>query len=521
MPKTARRLLIIVPAIFLVLALVTWISARKFSGKIEPEVRALAIHYLEQRFNARVSLAHLQILLPKVSSLRLLWQGGSGIVAGVKGQGLALSYQGRSDIPPILTVATFECNVDLGTLRQQHPRVARISLDGVTIVVPPKSDSPHTENNETESGLIIDNLDFSNARLVVLPKVAGRQPLEILLQELHLESAGLGQQMKYQASFTNPRPPGRIQSQGSFGPWQRDEPGDTRLAGAYDFSNADLGVFKAIAGTLHSTGNFAGTLSAVRVRGEANVPDFRLKSSGNPVPLETQFDAIVDGINGNTILQPVHARLDNTVFQTSGAIIQREPNGRRAINLTVVMPQGHVEDCLLLAMKGRPFMSGLLHMQAKISIPPLSGEVKDKLRLDGTYDISQGELLRNSVQDKIDELSRRGQGRPNDQNVDNVFSRMSGSFHLEDAIMTFSRLEFEVPGAAVAVHGQYRMAGDVLDFHGTLKLQAKVSQTLVGWKRWLAVPFDPFFEKNGAGTFLKIEIVGSAKNPKFGRDHGE
>ncbi len=166
-------------------------------------------------------------------------------------------------------------------------------------------------------------------------------------------------------------------------------------------------------------------------------------------------------------------------------------------------------------------MSGLLHMQAKISIPPLSGEVKDKLRLDGTYDISQGELLRNSVQDKIDELSRRGQGRPNDQNVDNVFSRMSGSFHLEDAIMTFSRLEFEVPGAAVAVHGQYRMAGDVLDFHGTLKLQAKVSQTLVGWKRWLAVPFDPFFEKNGAGTFLKIEIVGSAKNPKFGRDHGE
>ena len=65
------------------------------------------------------------------------------------------------------------------------------------------------------------------------------------------------------------------------------------------------------------------------------------------------------------------------------------------------------------------------------------------------------------------------------------------------------------------------MDGDVLDFHGTLKLQAKVSQTLVGWKRWLAVPFDPFFEKNGAGTFLKIQIAGSAKNPKFGRDHAE
>jgi hypothetical protein len=141
--------------------------------------------------------------------------------------------------------------------------------------------------------------------------------------------------------------------------------------------------------------------------------------------------------------------------------------------------------------------------------------------LDGTYDIARGDFLRDSVQDKVDELSRRGQGRPNDENIANVFSGMSGAFRLEDAVMTFSRLTFEVPGAAVAVHGQYRMDGDVLDFHGTLKLQAKVSQTLVGWKRWLAVPFDPFFEKNGAGTFLKIQIAGSAKNPKFGRDHGE
>lgn len=521
MPKTARRLLIVVPAIFLVLVPVTFILARIFSRRIEPEVRSLAIHYLEQHFNARVSLAHLQILTPKVSSLRLLWHGGSGILAGVKGEGLSLSYQGRSDIPPLLTVATFQCNVDLGTLRQQHPRVARIALDGVTIVVPPKSDSPHPENDGRESGVIIDNLDFANTRFVVLPKAAGRKPLEILLQELHLESAGLGQQMKYQASFTNPRPPGRIQSHGTFGPWRRDEPGDTPLAGTYDFSNADLGVFKAIAGTLHSTGNFAGTLSAVRVRGEADVPDFRLKSSGNRVPLATQFDAIVDGTNGNTVLQPVHAQLLNTSFQTSGAIIKREPNGRRAISLSVVMPQGHVEDCLLLAMKGKPFMSGLLHMQAKISIPPLSGEVKDKLVLDGTYDIVRGNFLRDTVQDKIDELSRRGQGRPDDENIENVFSDMSGAFRLEDAVMTFSRLTFEAPGAAVAVHGQYRMDGDVLDFHGTLKLQAKVSQTLVGWKRWLAVPFDPFFEKNGAGTFLKIQIVGSAKNPKFGRDHGE
>jgi hypothetical protein len=516
-------LLILIPAILLALSLLLWATARIVARKIEPEVRSLAVRYLEQHFNARVSLANLQIVLPRVSSLRLIWHGGSGIIAGVKGEGLSLSYQGRSDIPPLLSVATFQCNIDLGALRQPHPRVARVALDGATIVVPPKSDTPHSDTAEAQpaGGLIIDNLDFSNTRLVVLPKVAGRKPLEILLRELHLQSAGIGQRMNYQASFRNPRPPGRIQSQGTFGPWQRDEPGDTPLKGDYDFSDADLGVFKGIAGTLHSNGHFGGTLSAVRVRGDATVPNFQLKNAANPVPLETQFDAIVDGTNGNTVLQPVHARLLNTFFVTSGAIIKREPNGRRAVDLTVLMPQGRVEDCLQLAMKGKPFMSGLIHMQAKISIPPLGGDVKEKLRLEGTYEIARGDFLREKVQDKLDELSRRGQGRPNDPDVENVFSRMSGAFRLEDGVMTFSRLGFEVPGAAVALHGQYRLAGDVLDFHGNLKLQAKVSQTLAGWKRWLAVPLDPFFEKNGAGTFLKIEVVGTPKDPKFGRDHAE
>jgi hypothetical protein len=63
------------------------------------------------------------------------------------------------------------------------------------------------------------------------------------------------------------------------------------------------------------------------------------------------------------------------------------------------------------------------------------------------------------------------------------------------------------------------MAADMLDFHGALKLDAKLSQTMTGWKRWLLKPADPFFAKNGAGTFVKIKIDGSSHQPKFGLDH--
>jgi AsmA-like C-terminal region len=521
MSKTVKRWLILAPAIVLAGVVLLFVTARIFAAKFEPKVRSLTIRYLEERFDGRVTLGNLQIRLPNVSLVGLLLRGGSGAIARVEGRNLAVSYQGRSDIPPLLTVALFQCNLDLGMLRRTQPRVARVTLDGVKIVIPPKNDTPHPKNTRPESGsgVIIDTLDLSNSSFVVLPKTPGRKPLAFALREVHLHYAGIGQQMKYEAILANPRPPGQIHSHGNFGPWNRDDPGDTPLEGDYDFSDADLGVFKAIAGTLHSSGQFAGTLSAVSARGEATVPDFRLKGSGNRVPLETHFDAVIDGTNGNTILQPVQARLLNTQFQTSGAIIKHDPNGRRAIDLDLVIPQGHLEDLLLLAMKGKPFMSGLVGMRAKISIPPLGGDVKEKLMLAGTFDIAHGAFLRDNVRDKVDELSRRGQGRPNDENVDNVFSHMAGTFSLQDEVMTFNRLDFEVPGAAVALHGQYRLSDDVLDFHGTLKLQAEVSETLAGWKHWLAVPLDPFFAKNGAGTFLKIQVVGSAKKPEFGRDH--
>jgi hypothetical protein len=96
---------------------------------------------------------------------------------------------------------------------------------------------------------------------------------------------------------------------------------------------------------------------------------------------------------------------------------------------------------------------------------------------------------------------------------------MQGSFRLDDQVMSFQSLAFEIPGADVSVTGNYDMARDMLDFRGALKLNAKVSQTMTGWKRWVLLPADPFFAKKGAGTFLRIKIEGAPHQPKFGLDH--
>jgi len=171
-----------------------------------------------------------------------------------------------------------------------------------------------------------------------------------------------------------------------------------------------------------------------------------------------------------------------------------------------------------LAMKGDAFMEGKLNLKTKLEIPPLDGKVIHKLRLDGRFDVTDAHFLKSTVQDQIDSLSRRGQGQPKNQGIDEVISRMTGSFQLDSSVITFRDLTFGVPGADVQLEGNYDLNADALDFHGALRLKAKVSQTVTGWKHWLLKPVDPFLSKNGAGTYLKIQVVGNSKAPKFGLD---
>jgi hypothetical protein len=230
---------------------------------------------------------------------------------------------------------------------------------------------------------------------------------------------------------------------------------------------------------------------------------------------------LVDGTNGDTILKPVNGTLGTTNFKTSGGILKRDTDLRRTIKLDVSMPSGNLVDILTLAMKGPPFMQGKIFLKTTIVIPPLTGKVREKLVLDGQFEITQGKFLRSTIQNQIDSLSRRGRGQPENEEIDSVVSAMAGKFKLEDETLTFRSLSFAVPGSGVDLAGTYDLDQDALDFHGTLRLEATVSQTMTGWKRWVLKPVDPFFSKEGSGTLLRIQVVGSSKEPKFGRERGD
>jgi hypothetical protein len=495
--------------------------------RFEPYVREQAIEYLHKRFDSDVELATLRVHLPKTSPLRLLLTRGRGTLARVDGEGILLRHKGRRDVPPMFRIRKFRFEVELGTLFDTPKVVPLVLLEGMEITIPPKGDRPKLSvdsssegGSESETGVLIKEATIQDARLVILPKDSKKVPLAFAIHNLLLSWPSAERVMRYDATLTIPKPPGAIHSVGSFGPWNAAEPGDTPLSGNYTLEKADLGVFTGVAGILNSTGHFEGTLDTIQAKGAASVPDFRLKRAGNQVPLMAQFEVLVDGTNGNTLLQPVRATLGTTAFTTSGGVIKHEGDLRRAIGLDVSMPQGNLRDVLRLAVKGTPFMEGQIFLKTKIEIPPLTGKVREKLKLDGRFEVRRGRFLRSRTQDEIDVLSRRGQGQPNSTEIDEVVSGMNGTFKLENEVIHFRRLSFGVPGAKVDLKGNYDLQRGVLDFHGTLKLRATVSQTMTGWKRWALKPVDPFFAKEGAGTFFRIQVTGTSGAPKFDLDHG-
>ena len=518
-------------AVVVIALLVTgYILARR----VEPFIREQVIAYLHDRFDSDVELTALRVRMRRASLVETLLNRGHGLIATVEGDGVRLRHKGRRDLPPMFAMRQFRFDVELRTLLDRTKVLHLVTIDGMEINVPPKGQRPDlaggTGDNvpsaqdaaaDTDSSVLLEEVIITNAALRILPKSSKKFPLHFDIHRLRLQSAGPNVAMKYEAALTNAKPRGEIQSSGTLGPWVADEPGDSHLAGLYNFTDADLGVFSGIGGTLESSGQFAGTLSSVDVKGEATVPDFRLKRVGNRIRLQTRFEVRVDGTSGDTILRPVIGSLGGTNFRTSGGIIRHESDLRRTISLNVSMPSGNIDDLLSLAMKGTPFMRGKISLNTKIDIPPLTGSVREKLLLDGQFQLSQARFLKPTVQEQIDTLSRRGRGQPNNTDISGVVSLMAGRFTLANEVVTFHSLSFAVPGSGVDLAGTYDLDRDMLDFHGTLRLQAKVSETMTGWKRWVLKPIDPFFSKQGAGTLLRIQVVGTSKEPKFGRDRGK
>ncbi len=464
-------------------------------------VRARLLSALEEDFASTLEVNSLSVtLIPSVT---------------VQGEGITFRLRDRSGVPPLFTIRKFTAHANLLGLLARH--VSSVQLEGLDIHIPPRQDgvAPQKPRKKPQR-FVIDEVIADGTMLTTLPRDAWKEPLEFQIQHLRLYGGGPADPMKFDAALMNAKPPGEIRSSGTFGPWDQDEPGGTPVAGKYTFRDADLSVFNGIAGKLSSDGDYRGSLGHIEVKGSCDVPAFMLTVAGNPVHLTAQYQAVVDGTDGNTYLQPVIGQFGHTTVRAQGSVEGKKGIPGKTVSLDVVVDAGRLEDMLLLATKGKPAISGAIRFHSTIEIPPGNRNVVEKIGLDGAFAADEAHFAELNVQEKVNELSHRGKGDPQESDQDTVASDFKGQFKVHNGMITLSGFSFAVPGVSVNLNGTYGLVNQEMDFRGTARLTAKVSQTTTGWKSVLLRAVDPIFKKKDVGAEIPIRIKGTPEKPSFG-----
>jgi AsmA-like C-terminal region len=456
----------------------------------------------------------------------------------VRGDGLVLRLRGQSSgTPPLIQIDAFTVHSGLFDLMRRPRQFRKVTLEGLVVSIPPggvkRGVSPSAAAIERstdrgakaaeESPIIVDELEADGALLRIIPRQEGKLPKEFAIHSLTMRSLGLGQQMPFAATLTNPVPKGQIETTGTFGPWQKSDPATTPLGGTYSFQNADLGTIKGLGGTLNSTGAFDGRLERIAVKGDTHSPNFQLEISGQPVALSTSFDAVVDGTDGDTYLHTVNAQFLQTAVAAKGAVVGIKGVKGRKVQLDVTISEGRIEDLLRLAVKSQqPLLVGRVGLSTGFLLPPGEGDVIERLELSGKFDVDAARFTNAEVQRKLAGMSHRARGRDPDQLAENVVSDLSGTFRLSDGSLRLTNLAFAMPGASVRLNGSYGLRAGTLNFDGTVRMDATISQAAGGGvKGFVLKMIDPIFRKKGAGAIIPIRVRGTRDNPTFGVDVGK
>ncbi len=215
------------------LVIVAGIGMAVIATHLTPIVRARALDMVRSRFDSEADLGDLHVSLL------------NGIA--VSGTRLVVRHHGRSDVPPLLEIAEFSGEMGWLSLFGKPWHIRQVSLKGLSIHIPPKDkriQGPKKKHRDIP--VIVDELISDNAELDLIPSNPAKPVHQFLIHHLVMHSVGLGHSAPFKASLTNAVPPGEITTEGHFGPWQPEDPGQTPLAAKYTFKEADLGVFRGI-----------------------------------------------------------------------------------------------------------------------------------------------------------------------------------------------------------------------------------------------------------------------------------
>jgi hypothetical protein len=351
---------------------------------IEQQLRPATVELLEKRFDSKVELESMYVTL--TPRLR------------VRAEGITMRHQGRTDVPPLVTMRAFTLTAGLRELWER--RIDRVHVEGLELVIPPRrANAPKraADTAQQNNDVYIGELVAEESLLSILSKREGKGPRVFQIRRLQFKDFHLANEIPFDAAITNPTPYGEIEAKGTFGPWAADEPSLTPVDGTFVF-DADLGTIKGIGGALHAEGNFSGPLELIRTSGRTRTEGFHLSSGGVKFPLVVDYDALVDATNGDTTLERVDGTLGTSRISARGEIVKVDGAKGRRITLDTQTRGGRLEDFVRLTtrVKSSP-LTGVVDVDAKLDIPPGDRDVIDKIEIAGTFKVATARFTSETI----------------------------------------------------------------------------------------------------------------------------
>ncbi len=441
--------------------------------------------------------------------------------AGCVAEGVTFRRNADPGTPPVATIAKLTVQGSYAGFFMFPKRIPRVTIEGLHVFASPQSERAGNEPRPAadQVKVVVSEMVADGAILEFSSGEPGAEALKFDIHKLTLNNVSDDRSMSFHAALRIPTPPGEIRTDGQFGPLQRDNPGQTAASGSYVFDHADLGVFPGIGGTLSSTGKFGGVLEDMEVPGSTDVPDFNVTTSAHTVHLQTKFQAMVNGMNGDVALRSVSAQFGHTTLVAHGEVAGKANSNGKTVSVTGSEEQGTIQDWLrLFAKADHPAMTGVMTFRAQVQVPAGERDFIHRLNLQGDFVIGVADFTAPDTQKAVNNLSQVALGQKQNDAPAPVAENMKGHVEMQNAIATFADLYFGVPGALAHVHGTYGILTEKIDLHGNLRVDNKLSKGETGMKAAFLKIAEPFLKKKKAGEIVPIKIDGTFSQPSYGLD---
>jgi hypothetical protein len=507
MSKRGKRIVLgVVAGVCLVLCLAFAIGVRWASR----HPREFVVKSLQQQFHGDVRLDSIEMkMYPSVQ---------------ISGAGLAIYLAGREDLPPVIAVKSFTAEANWSGLARWPHHVAHLTLVGLQITIP--AGLPGEEDARARSaslarrfsGVYFDDVETENATLTVLPRDAGKQPEVLNIVTLRGRSISGDTHLAVQATLRNAVPPCDIVTDGTFGPWNPDLPALTPVSGAFSLNNADLStVSKAVAGTLSAEGRYNGVIENISANGTTDAPDFSMQPAAHQVDLTTAFHVVVDGANGEMGVEALDVHFLHSTIHATGIVAGTLGQQGQAVKMELSATDARTEEILLLTNKGEPAMTGNIRLHTTLSLPAgPQNDPMNQMAAEGSFELDKVVFSDVTAEKRMNSLSARSSGQNGNAPAEiDVASEMQGKFAIQNGVMTFSDLRFQVPGARVRMIGTLGLENQNFDLRGRLDVDASLSKMGPARVSFLLKAVQPFFSKPGGGSRIFFKLDGTVAHPIY------